>query len=291
MYRWLTVFLILQTAWTICVIALCPVTWISNGKKCYYFSNVTLNSELATSACLSYGAKLAEPQTSQETAFLGNQVNRINNGYFYIGVDDRVQENNWVYTYDQSRVLVSDWGPSEPTYTTNENCVVIAEKSTNRGHWADVDCNRHEHFICEKGPCPLGWIDFHDRCYFFSKTVANYSTAQAICLSLNSALAEPVSVEDNSFLGTQINRIGSGYFYIGVKEVPVRHSWVYLSSGEPIETPDWGLGEPDPATNENCVLIAEKPTNRGHWADVQCSRMEHFVCQKSLRETIPGIIG
>ena len=73
---------------------------------------------------------------------------------------------------------------------------------------------------------------------------------------------------------------GNGYFYIGVQEVPLQHSWVYLSSGEPVETADWGAGEPDPLQNENCVLIAEKPTNMGHWADVECNRMEHFVCQK-----------
>lgn len=32
---------------------------------------------LLKSACLGYEAKLAEPQTSQEIAFLGNQVNMI----------------------------------------------------------------------------------------------------------------------------------------------------------------------------------------------------------------------
>nr|XP_022315385.1 macrophage mannose receptor 1-like [Crassostrea virginica] len=269
----------------------CPVSWIHYRNKCYYFSNISLTSESALSACLGYEAKLAEPQTSQEIAFLGNQVNMINNGYFYIGVDDRVQEGSWVYTYDQTKVLVSDWGPSEPNNLTFENCVVIAEKAENRGHWADVNCERHEHFICEKGPCPLGWIENHGECYFFSETVANFTTAKALCSYMSGSLAEPVSADDNAFLGKHINRIGNGYFYIGVQEVPLQHSWVYLSSGEPVETADWGAGEPDPLQNENCVLIAEKPTNMGHWADVECNRMEHFVCQKSLGGTIPEIIG
>lgn len=76
--------------------------------------------------------------------------------------------------------------------------------------------------------------------------------------------------------------LGNGYFYIGVQEFPQQHSWVYISSREPVESSDWGLGEPDVGSNENCVLIAEKPSNMGHWADVQCSRLEHFVCQKRL---------
>ncbi|XP_034313852.2 macrophage mannose receptor 1 [Magallana gigas] len=269
----------------------CPVSWIQYGNKCYYFSNIASTSELALSACLGFGAKLAEPMTRQEIAFLGQQVNKINNGYFYIGVDDRVKEGSWVYSYDQTQVLVSDWGTSEPNNVTTENCVVIAEKPENRGHWADVDCRRQEHFICQKGPCPLGWIEHNGNCYFFSETVANFTTAEAICKSLESALAEPISVENNAFLGNHINSIGNGYFYIGVQEFPQQHSWVYISSREPVESSDWGLGEPDVGSNENCVLIAEKPSNMGHWADVQCSRLEHFVCQKSLGGTISSIIG
>lgn len=54
----------------------------------------------------------------------------------------------------QTQVLVSDWGTSEPNNVTTENCVVIAEKPENRGHWADVDCRRQEHFICQKGGYP-----------------------------------------------------------------------------------------------------------------------------------------
>uniref|UniRef100_K1QVJ9 C-type lectin domain family 2 member F n=1 Tax=Magallana gigas TaxID=29159 RepID=K1QVJ9_MAGGI len=98
----------------------CPVSWIQYGNKCYYFSNIASTSELALSACLGFEAKLAEPMTRQEIAFLGQQV------------------------------LVSDWGTSEPNNVTTENCVVIAEKPENRGHWADVDCRRQEHFICQK---------------------------------------------------------------------------------------------------------------------------------------------
>lgn len=49
-----------------------------------------------------------------------------------------------------------------------------------------------------------------------------------------------------------------------------------------METSDWGRGEPGVGSDENCVLIAENPLNMGHWADVQCSRLQHFVCQKRL---------
>lgn len=42
-----------------------------------------------------------------------------------------------------------------------------------------------------KGPCPLGWIEHNGNCYFFSETVANFTTAEvcfiAICcyISIN----------------------------------------------------------------------------------------------------------
>uniref|UniRef100_K1QLE5 Uncharacterized protein n=1 Tax=Magallana gigas TaxID=29159 RepID=K1QLE5_MAGGI len=29
-----------------------------------------------------------------------------------------------------------------------------------------------------KGPCPLGWIEHNGNCYFFSETVANFTTAE-----------------------------------------------------------------------------------------------------------------
>lgn len=57
-------------------------------------------------------------------------------------------------------MLVSDWGPSEPNNLTFENCVVIAEKAENRGHWADVNCERHEHFICEKGKRTVLYLNY-----------------------------------------------------------------------------------------------------------------------------------
>lgn len=48
-------------------------TWINlANKKKYWFS-----FKFIQSACLGYGAKLAEPMTRQEIAFLGQQVNKI----------------------------------------------------------------------------------------------------------------------------------------------------------------------------------------------------------------------
>lgn len=47
-------------------------TWINLANK-----KVLIFFKFIQSACLGYGAKLAEPMTRQEIAFLGQQVNKI----------------------------------------------------------------------------------------------------------------------------------------------------------------------------------------------------------------------
>lgn len=35
-----------------------------------------------------------------------------------------------------------------------------------------------------KGPCPLGWIEHSGNCYFFSETVANFTTAEVCFIAI-----------------------------------------------------------------------------------------------------------
>lgn len=73
------------------------------------------------------------------------------------------------------------------------------------------------------------------------------------------------------------------YWYIGLSDKLIEGEYIWETSLQ-VLTGDtfsnWGSGEPNGAGNEDCVVYA--PSRNYQWADVTCTRTEHYICEKRL---------
>ena len=66
--------------------------------------------------------------------------------------------------------------------------------------------------------------------------------------------------------------------WIGVSDIIEEDRWVYSSTQEVVSHTDFGPGEPNGHTGENCIILGQ--TFHGQWIDLSCSDKKFFVCEE-----------
>ncbi|XP_078331088.1 low affinity immunoglobulin epsilon Fc receptor-like [Crassostrea virginica] len=125
--------------------------------------------------------------------------------------------------------------------------------------------------------CHVGWIQFQEKCYFFSHTSATWYEAGDTCTQFHSKLAEPKTVAETNFLKSHSQSLDRT-MWIGVSDIIEEDRWVYSSSQEVVSHTDFGPREPNGHTGENCIALAQ--SFHGQWIDLSCAAKEFFVCEE-----------
>ncbi|KAJ8319660.1 hypothetical protein KUTeg_002788 [Tegillarca granosa] len=99
----------------------CPSGWLRNKDKCYFF-------------------------TTEEYNWVEAEVRNS----FWLGINDIILENNWVYTSDMSPITVKSWGPGDPNGFAGANCVATYHLSNYHSLWADEPCTQKHRCVCER---------------------------------------------------------------------------------------------------------------------------------------------
>jgi hypothetical protein len=122
--------------------------------------------------------------------------------------------------------------------------------------------------------CPAGYT--YNKalagCYEAHTTYANWTTAQGICAGSGGYLIKPDSEAEEAFASAAFG--GSVQTWAGLTDAAVEGTWVW-SNGEPYARTNWASGEPNNASNEDCVEI---PTTL-KWNDVPCTNTRPYVCE------------
>ncbi|XP_078315444.1 C-type lectin domain family 17, member A-like [Crassostrea virginica] len=128
--------------------------------------------------------------------------------------------------------------------------------------------------------CPMGWMEFQEKCYYFAQTQETWTDASSFCQSFHSMLAEPKSSAEIGFLSGEIQALG-GYlnYWVGITDLIVENTWVYDSSITPIQGNNWGPNEPNGHRGENCVVLSG--FYHGKYADVECHTTRKFICERN----------
>ncbi|XP_034773927.2 CD209 antigen-like protein E isoform X1 [Acipenser ruthenus] len=125
---------------------MCPKNWVLFNDMCYYFSLDKLTWNSSRDACISAGGDLVTIQSSQEQAFLKQQINALH----WVGLTDVVTEGDWRWL-DNTPLNESttswgkppdDWKVEDPT---GEDCALLSETGL-----YDVSCGKKYECICEK---------------------------------------------------------------------------------------------------------------------------------------------
>ena len=138
--------------------------------KYYYFNDGPANNDDAIASCINKGGKLFEPKNEKVNIEVTNLAKDRGLDSFWLGINDKSQENSFVYASDGTYIIYKNWcGPDccrgthgEPS--GNGDCVWIGvvdptdELCSDHSMWDDEGCSNVKPFVCEKGELGLYYI-------------------------------------------------------------------------------------------------------------------------------------
>lgn len=123
----------------------CPCPFESFEGKGYFFCGTARKWRNSVDDCLAIGAELVAISSQEENTFVAEQANARTDGKWWIGLNDRDTEGEYVWSSGASFDFEA-WNEGEPNnYDNDENCV---EMYSNTGLWNDVLCRNEQGFIC-----------------------------------------------------------------------------------------------------------------------------------------------
>ena len=124
----------------------CPEGWTLVGNKCLHLINEIRTYDEAVSHCISISGNLTEPRTDIEADQLRDFSN---NKLVWIGINDKDQENKFIYESNGQEASFLKWSPNEPNNAgIGEDCVMTWPYKGDG--WNDGGCDSLLSFVCEK---------------------------------------------------------------------------------------------------------------------------------------------
>ncbi|XP_068566058.1 collectin-12-like [Cebidichthys violaceus] len=128
--------------------------------------------------------------------------------------------------------------------------------------------------------CPVEWVNYRDKCYFFSKDLHSFDDAKATCESTSASLLIINDMEELKWLKKQT--VGKGYFWMGLTDREEESVWRWLDGTEPAFT-KWKPGQPDDwghghEMGEDCAGLIHE----GLWNDFFCEDLISYICEKEM---------
>ncbi len=101
----------------------------------------------STAACEAIGGALVVLETAEESVAVGAAVKTLTTDRFWISLNDREEEDVWLWGDGSALAYTSQWSPGEPNDSSGEDCVHSNWNGT--GTWNDIDCSTEQPFVCE----------------------------------------------------------------------------------------------------------------------------------------------
>ncbi|XP_068603912.1 macrophage mannose receptor 1 [Brachionichthys hirsutus] len=267
----------------------CALGWKRFASYCYNIGSETKTFDDAKRRCSDAGADLVDVADRYENAFLVSLVGLRPEKYFWTGLSNTVDRNNFMWTRRRD-VRFTNFNVGMPD--RKQGCVAMTTGAF-AGLWDVVSCNSKEKYICKKPAegvaitmvppttlapsCEPGWtpVDKRNICFKLYKKgndqKKNWHEAQDFCKAIGGDLMSLHSSQDLSYASFQ----SSDGAWIGYSLGTKGFVW---SDGSPSDFANWGYGEPNNHNDdENC---AEVQLYYGrHWNDRHCEAYNNWICQ------------
>ncbi|KAG7488525.1 hypothetical protein MATL_G00034910 [Megalops atlanticus] len=131
--------------------------------------------------------------------------------------------------------------------------------------------------------CPPQWINFREKCYFFTTEARNFDEAKKSCEEKSSSMVIINDIEEQQWLQKQI--AGKRFFWLGLTDREEENVWRWVDGTEPTFT-KWKPGQPDNWSHghqqgEDCAGLI----HQGLWNDFFCDDLNGIICEMDMESS------
>ncbi|XP_050398706.1 C-type mannose receptor 2 [Patella vulgata] len=282
----------------------CPPFWLQGQQDCFYVSNSSDPSQVATWAqakknCsginffgdASVYTHLLTFDVEGDTDFLSKSLPQWQKTttLFWTGLNDIAQEGKWAWdskvAFDPSLVK---WTQEPNHLAGEEHCAVI----TKEGTFADRNCNSARNFVCRKpqdfmtDTSDLGcgeWTRAGHKCYkFYSKPKSTWIVARQTCQKLGGDLMKLESLDETRYLSmiSETPKMASGLYWIGLNDQSKEGTFVWADgSSADSSFLKWSHSPLNVLANQHCAALTKDVTI----TDKPCSDFQlGYICEKPM---------
>ncbi|NXO00786.1 MRC1 protein, partial [Rhinopomastus cyanomelas] len=273
------------------------ITWTTDPLTNVHYqinSDSALTWHQARKSCQQQNAELLSITDIHEQAYL-KELTEDTDSALWIGLNRLDLRSGWEWI-GGSPFQYLNWAPGSPSPGSGKLCVVLNPET--KAKWENLECDQKLGYICKKrnltlvpsgaiGPftCPEGWVLYTDHCYKIFRRTKAWQEALSSCLKEGGHLASIHSLEEHSFVVSQL-----GYILCFCALEPTEKVWIGLndhkvcmyfewSDGTAVTYTKWHMGEPSTTNSrpEDCVLMQGQD---GYWADDVCEKKAGYICKR-----------
>ncbi|XP_074013799.1 macrophage mannose receptor 1-like [Numenius arquata] len=273
-------------------------TWTTDRVTNVHYqinSESALTWHEARKSCQQQNAKLLSITDIHEQTYLKELTEGIDSA-LWIGLNRLDLRSGWEWI-GNSPFRYLNWAPGSPSPESGKLCVVLNPEK--KAKWQNLECDQKLGYVCKKkdftlvssgdfGPatCPDGWVLYVNHCYKIFRETKGWEEALTSCQKEGSHLASIQSLEEHSFIVSQLGYKQTDKLWIGLNDHKVQMYFEW-SDGTPVTYTKWHLGEPSTTNNrpEDCVLIKGQ---YGYWADYVCEKKAGYICKRKPKSQTAG---
>ncbi|KAK6477360.1 CD209 antigen-like protein E isoform X1 [Huso huso] len=170
----------------------------------------------------------------------------------------------------QNNRLQSQCSEWEEKYSALDQCCPVTDTASKKR-------------VCKA--CPLNWVEFNGKCYYFSPDTMDWNSSRASCVSMGADLVIIESEAEQVFIHSQMGQI-RGYFWIGLSDEVTEGEFLWVDNTL-LNITYWKGKEPDNKatvnskvdSNADCAVIDYKGAPLQSWGDTLCPVPIRRVCE------------
>uniref|UniRef100_A0A3Q2WPT7 Mannose receptor, C type 1b n=1 Tax=Haplochromis burtoni TaxID=8153 RepID=A0A3Q2WPT7_HAPBU len=246
----------------------------------YYQLNIqsALTWHQAQVSCKQQGASLLSIDDPHEQAYITALLWKGGNTLWIGLILD--PEHGWKWINGRPYRYMK-WDSGHPLPNPGYNCAVVDPSV--RYLWQSLPCSNKLGYICYNfgytgtGFCSNPWIHYNGHCFHRNQAQKTWSEAQVACHQDGGDLVSIHSVEDQSFIISQLGYTSTDQLWIGMNDRKTEGLFDW-SDHSTVAFTSWEFGKPAGSSEiKDCVLMRGE---NGNWADRVCEEQHGFICKK-----------
>ncbi|XP_066536664.1 macrophage mannose receptor 1-like isoform X2 [Hoplias malabaricus] len=245
-----------------------------------------LNWYQARKSCQQQGGDLLSITEPHEQTFISGLTENTGPA-LWTGLNSLDASSGWRWVNGQPLRYLK-WLSGQPSSLPGHSCGVLSQFYDSE--WSTALCSERHGYICQRGistptvppavhtgSCTNPWIPYSGHCYLLYRTKRTWQEAKDTCRHEGGDLLSILSVEEQSFVISQLGYSKTDEVWIGFNDLKTKMLFEW-SDDSSVPFVFWDKNEPSDKTalKEDCVIMRGE---EGKWADQICQKKYGYICK------------